>query len=56
MSCNETDGFAVVPLRSPQENKSAGTSDSHLRMMKLRVGKMPTLFLYSSTKEALHSN
>lgn len=53
---NETDGFSVVPLRSPKENKSGSTSESHLRMMRLRVGKKLTLFIYSSTKEALHSD
>lgn len=53
---NETDGFSVVPLSSLKENKSGSTSDSHLRTMRLRAGKELTLLIYSSTKEALHSD
>lgn len=53
---NETDGFSVVPLSSPKENKSGSTSDSHLHTMRLRVGNELTLLTYSSTKETLHSD
>lgn len=56
MTWNETDGFSVVPLSSPKENKSGSTSDPHLQVMRLRVGKELTLLIYSPTKEALHSD